>query len=84
MKGVFIRRPSPQSLPDDMLLAGLGAGDPQMALAFVRRFQRTAFGVALAIVGDSVLAEDITQQAFERAWRHAGLYDPGADRYEPG
>ncbi|MFZ0877107.1 MAG: RNA polymerase sigma factor [Pseudonocardiaceae bacterium] len=75
MKGVFIRRPSPQSLPDDMLLAGLGAGDPQMALAFVRRFQRTAFGVALAIVGDSVLAEDITQQAFERAWRHAGLYD---------
>jgi RNA polymerase sigma factor (sigma-70 family) len=56
-------------------LAGLGAGDPQMALAFVRRFQRTAFGVALAIVGDSVLAEDITQQAFERAWRHAGLYD---------
>ncbi|HEX4101036.1 MAG: RNA polymerase sigma factor [Pseudonocardiaceae bacterium] len=72
---MFIRRPSPQSLPDDMLLAGLGAGDPQMALAFVRRFQRTAFGVALAIVGDSVLAEDITQQAFERAWRHAGLYD---------
>jgi RNA polymerase sigma factor (sigma-70 family) len=74
-EGVSLRRPSPQHLPDDMLLAGLGAGDPQAALAFVRRFQRTAFGVALAIVGDSVLAEDITQQAFERAWRHAGLYD---------
>lgn len=58
-----------------MLLAGLGAGDPQAALAFVRRFQRTMFGVALAVVGDSALAEDIAQQAFERAWRHAGLYD---------
>jgi RNA polymerase sigma factor (sigma-70 family) len=58
-----------------MLLAGLGAGDPHAALAFVRRFQRTVFGVALAVVGDSVLAEDIAQQAFERARRHAGLYD---------
>ncbi len=58
-----------------MLLAGLGAGDPQVALAFVRRFQRTVFGVALAIVGDSALAEDLAQQAFERAWRHAGVYD---------
>jgi RNA polymerase sigma factor (sigma-70 family) len=75
MKDVHIRRPTPERLPDEMLLAGLGAGDPQVALAFVRRFQRTVFGVALAVVGDSGLAEDIAQQAFERAWRHAGLYD---------
>lgn len=74
--GVFCRRPAPQRLPDDLLLAGLGAGDPQAALVFVRRFQRTVFGVALAVVGDRALAEDIAQQAFERAWRHAGLYDP--------
>lgn len=59
-----------------MLLAGLGTGDPQLALAFVRRFQRTVFGVALSVVGDSGLAEDIAQQAFERAWRYASLYDP--------
>jgi RNA polymerase sigma-70 factor (ECF subfamily) len=59
-----------------MLLAGLAAGDQQAALAFVRRFQRIVYGVALAVVGESGLAEDIAQQAFERAWRHAGLYDP--------
>ncbi len=59
-----------------MLLTGLGAGDPQLALAFVRRFQRTVFGVALAVVGERALAEDIAQQAFERAWRYAGMYDP--------
>jgi len=59
-----------------MLLAGLGAGDAQAALAFIRRFQPVVFGVAFTIVGDSGLAEDIAQQAFERAWRHAGLYDP--------
>jgi RNA polymerase sigma-70 factor (ECF subfamily) len=63
-------------MSDDMLLAGLGAGDAQAAAAFVRRFQPVVFGVALAVVGDRGLAEDIAQQAFERAWLHAGLYDP--------
>lgn len=69
-------RAAPQRVPDDLLLAGLAAGDQQAALAFVRRFQRIVYGVALAVVGESGLAEDIAQQAFERAWRHAGLYDP--------
>ncbi|MGH3781540.1 MAG: RNA polymerase sigma factor [Pseudonocardiaceae bacterium] len=73
---MHVRRPPLQPTPDDMLLAGLGTGDPQLALAFVRRFKRTVFGVALSVVGDSGLAEDIAQQAFERAWRYAGLYDP--------
>jgi len=62
---------------DHVLLAGMAAGDEHMAVAFVRRFQRTVFGIALAVVGhDQRLAEDIAQQAFERAWRHAALYDP--------
>jgi RNA polymerase sigma factor (sigma-70 family) len=76
MKDTSIRRTPLQHLPDDMLLASLGAGDAQAALAFIRRFQSVVFGVAFTIVGDSGLAEDIAQQAFERAWRHAGLYDP--------
>jgi len=62
---------------DHVLLAGMAAGDEHMAVAFVRRFQRTVFGIALAVIGeDARLAEDVAQQAFERAWRHAGLYDP--------
>jgi RNA polymerase sigma factor (sigma-70 family) len=76
MDEVFIRRAPGAGVADDMLLAGLGAGDPQAARAFVRRFQSMVFGVALAVVGDHGLAEDIAQQAFERAWRHAQLYDP--------
>jgi RNA polymerase sigma factor (sigma-70 family) len=67
---------TPERLPDDLLLAGLGTGDSQAAQEFVRRFQRTVFGVALTVVGERGLAEDIAQQAFERAWRHAALYDP--------
>ena len=53
----------------------MGVGDPAAATAFVRRFQRRVFGVALAITADAALAEDVAQQAFERAWRHAGAYD---------
>jgi RNA polymerase sigma factor (sigma-70 family) len=63
-------------LSDDMLLAGLGVGDPDTARAFVRRFQSTVFGVALTTVGDPSLAEDVAQQTFVHAWRHAELYDP--------
>jgi RNA polymerase sigma factor (sigma-70 family) len=62
-------------LPDETLLAGLGAGDADLALAFVRRFQRIVFGVAMTIVGDPTAAEDVAQQAFEQAWRHAQVYD---------
>jgi RNA polymerase sigma factor (sigma-70 family) len=60
---------------NEVLLAGLGAGDPDLAAAFVRRFQRIVFGVALAVTGDSAAAEDVAQRAFEQAWRHASVYD---------
>jgi RNA polymerase sigma-70 factor (ECF subfamily) len=62
-------------LPDETLLSGLGAGDPELSVAFVRRFQRVIFGVAVAVVRDPGTAEDIAQRAFEQAWRHAQVYD---------
>ena len=62
-------------LPDETLLAGLGAGDADLAIAFVRRFQRVVYGVALTVTRDPVTAEDVAQQAFESAWRHAQVYD---------
>jgi RNA polymerase sigma-70 factor (ECF subfamily) len=66
---------SPDQLPDETLLAGLGAGDAELSLAFVRRFQRIVFGVAMAVLGDVTTAEDVAQQAFEQAWRHAQVFD---------
>jgi RNA polymerase sigma factor (sigma-70 family) len=44
-------------------------------VAFVRRYQRRTFGLALSIVGDADLSEDISQEALVRAWRHAPVYD---------
>lgn len=72
-----VRRGLPvEALGDETLLAGFGQGDPELAVAFVRRFQARVFGIALSISGDRPTAEDVAQQAFERAWRHAATYDP--------
>jgi RNA polymerase sigma-70 factor (ECF subfamily) len=62
-------------MDDEILLAGLAAGQAEAGLAFVRRFQRQVFGVALAVVGDAGVAEDVAQQTFERAWRKAATFD---------
>jgi RNA polymerase sigma factor (sigma-70 family) len=61
---------------DEALLAGFGDGDPMAAAAFVRRFQARVLGLAHSIVGEQTAAEDIAQEAFARAFRHASSYDP--------
>ncbi len=62
-------------LADESLLAGLAVGDYEAGVAFVRRFQRRVYGLALKLVGDPAAAEDIAQEALVRAWRHAQAYD---------
>lgn len=58
------------------MLSGLMVNDPEAAAAFVRRFQGKVFGAAFAMTGERDLAEEVAQQVFERAWRHAHMYDP--------
>ena len=60
---------------DEALLAGFASGDPTAEAAFVRRFQRRLYGLALTMVGEDEAA-DVAQEAFMRAWRHAGAFDP--------
>jgi RNA polymerase sigma factor (sigma-70 family) len=64
------------TLTDEALLAGFSVGDGEAARAFITRFQRRVFGVAITITRDARLAEDLTQEAFLRAWRHAETFDP--------
>lgn len=67
---------SPERLSDEALLAGLAFGDPEAGRVFIRRFQGSVYGLALAILRDPVLGEDIAQEAFLRAWKHGATYDP--------
>jgi RNA polymerase sigma-70 factor (ECF subfamily) len=57
------------------LLTGMAHGDERAGLAFVRRYQGSVFGLALGMVTDAALAEDIAQETSLRAWRHAPVYD---------
>lgn len=67
-------------LSDESLLAGLASGDPEQAAAFIRRFQRRVYGLAYSILSDSAAAEEVAQETFLRAWRHAAGYDPRRGR----
>lgn len=60
---------------DAALLAGLAVDDESAAAAFVRRFQGAVHGLAASITRDPVLAEDVSQEVFLRAWRAAETYD---------
>jgi RNA polymerase sigma-70 factor (ECF subfamily) len=60
---------------DDTLLASFALGDADAAAMFIRRYQGRVYGLARSMVGDASLAEDVAQEAFLRAWRHAPAYD---------
>src|SRR5512132_4064545 len=60
---------------DEALLAGYATGDPRTAAAFVRRFQGRVYGLALTIVRQPAIAEEVAQETFARVWRHAGADD---------
>jgi RNA polymerase sigma factor (sigma-70 family) len=60
---------------DETLLAGLGSGNPEAAAAFIRRFQGRVYGLAVTMLRDPDLAQDVAQETFVRAWRYAATYD---------
>ena len=62
-------------LSDDALLAAVALEERDAAAVFIRRFQRRVYGLAITMIGDAALADDLAQVTFERAWRHAGTYD---------
>jgi len=68
---------APEGLSEDVLLARFAFGDDEAGRLFIRRFQGQVYGLALAILRDPALAEDVAQETFVRAWRHGPTYDPG-------
>ncbi|MGH9116277.1 MAG: RNA polymerase sigma factor [Acidimicrobiales bacterium] len=72
---MFRRRPRLDALSDEALLTGLALGEAGTEAAFVGRFQSRVYGLAVSLVGDRALAEDVAQEALLRVWRHASVFD---------
>jgi RNA polymerase sigma factor (sigma-70 family) len=68
--------PAVSAVADDALIAAMADGDTEASSVFVRRYQARVYGLAVTIVGDRGRAEDVAQEAFVRAWRHAEAFDP--------
>lgn len=66
-----------KSKPDDIQLIKLIAQSHQDAInELYERYKRLVFSVALAIVGDQSVAEEITLDVFVQVWQKADSYRP--------
>jgi RNA polymerase sigma factor (sigma-70 family) len=69
------RAPQSGSPSDEALMAGMAIRDERAAVTFVRRYQKRVFGLAVGLLNDAGVAEDVAQEALLRAWRHAPVFD---------
>src|SRR5689334_2430812 len=75
MKSIEVAEPSQQDRDD---VAAVRAGDAERYRELVERHERRVYAVAWSRLGDSGLAEEVTQEAFIRGYRRLWLLGDGA------
>jgi len=61
----------------------MAAGEAAAMDTLYARHAGVVFSVILRVVRERTLAEDVLQEAFLRAWQHAGSFDPGRGQVRP-
>ena len=70
------QRPMPGDPPgDNVLIRRIAQGDEQALSQLYDRYAATVMGIALKIVRQREIAEEITQEAFWRVWQRASTFD---------
>jgi RNA polymerase sigma-70 factor (ECF subfamily) len=65
----------PEPLTDSALVARCAGGDEGALAQLYVRYASVSYGLAMRIVRDAALAEDVVQEAFLAAWRGASRFD---------
>jgi RNA polymerase sigma-70 factor, ECF subfamily len=65
-----------QDRRDRDLLERVAAGEHTAFAEVYRRYAPAAFGLALRILGERSMAEEVLQEVFLSVWRRAGAFDP--------
>ncbi len=65
---------------DEELIGRLARGEIEALEALYTRYSRPVYSLALRILGDEGSAEEVTQDVFERVWRHAPSFDRARGR----
>ena len=68
-------------LDDTALVALIARRDERALSALYDRYSRLAFSLAVRIVGDRALAEEITADSFVSVWRASGSYSAERGRF---
>ena len=70
--------------PDDQqLIVGVVKGDERAFLALYDRYASRVYGLTLRVLGDTMLAEEVTQDTFLKLWSRARQYNPGQGGLAP-
>jgi RNA polymerase sigma-70 factor (ECF subfamily) len=69
--------PDLESASDDVLIAGIAAGQAEALTRLFRRRQADVYRFALHMTGATALADDVTQDVFLIVMRAAARYEPG-------
>jgi RNA polymerase sigma-70 factor (ECF subfamily) len=62
------------AMTDEMLVAAVAHRDEAAFTILYDRYVRAVFALAVQVVQEHEVAEELTQEAFLRLWRHAAVY----------
>jgi RNA polymerase sigma-70 factor, ECF subfamily len=64
-------------IDDVAVLREIQTGNQEAMTAFFDRYSRLVYSVAMRILNDSSVAEDVAQELFIQIWKNPWAYDPG-------
>ena len=66
---------------DEALLASIANGDQAAFETLYGRYADLVYSIALRVVADQGIAQDVAQEVFLRIWRHPALFDETRGRF---